>query len=35
MGSGEGDRYLEVGASEKEKQGERDECRVLGLGNKN
>lgn len=35
MGSGEGDRYLEIGASEKEKQGERDGSKVLGSGNEN
>ena len=35
MGSGEGDRYLEVGASEKEKQRKRDGSRVLGSGNEN
>ena len=35
MGSGEGDGYLEIGASEKEKQGEKDGSKVLVSGNEN
>ena len=35
MGSGEGDGHLEVGASEKEKQGEKDGSKVLVSGNEN